>query len=90
MQIERICNVLGAGAKTDGGSPPNSQITIGLTATDGSYTKIEFTAVDEAKREILAVALSAISNKLQVAALTDDPASGTWCYMLFVYSPGNP
>lgn len=68
-----ICSILLARASTDLGNPPSSLVSVILTDNAGSFADVDFIAVSEAKREILAVALAAISNKATVTALVDVP-----------------
>ncbi len=85
MPAEFLCTIDGASAGSNNLQPPfNSVAQVVLTDTQGSFTKTVFQAVDEVKREILAVALAAISNQAQVLAILDPPTAGaTWlCYML--------
>lgn len=59
-------------------------VSVGLTDVGGSFGNTAFTVPDQAKREMLAVALAAISTQAKVYALLDPPAAGTpWnCYTL--------
>jgi hypothetical protein len=83
---EFICTVDAAQAETNLQTPPNSLITMILTDTKGSFAKTGFQVPDEVKREILAVALAAISNQGQVLALLDDPAQvPRLCYLLQIF-----
>jgi hypothetical protein len=66
-------------------NPAIPQVSITLTDLGGSFVNTAFTVADVAKREMLALALAAISNQLQVSAYVDDPTAGaaTWnCYSL--------
>lgn len=86
MRSEFICTVDAAQAETNLQTPPNSLITMILTDTKGSFAKMGFQVPDEVKREILAVALAAISNQLQVLAVLDDPGQvQSMCYLLQVF-----
>jgi hypothetical protein len=83
MPAEYICSIDGAQAETNLQTPPNSLITMVLTDTKGSFAKTGFQVPDEVKREILAVALAAISNQCQVLAVLDAPtAVPRQCYLL--------
>jgi len=75
MALPFICKLLAARADTDGQNPPNSFVRLILTDRDGTFADIAFIVVDEAKREILAVALAAISTQSYVNALVDPPSS---------------
>jgi|HubBroStandDraft_4_1064222.scaffolds.fasta_scaffold1483008_1 hypothetical protein len=68
-----ICSILAAAARTDSGNPPNSVISVIMTDVGGTFADVGFVAVDEAKREMLAVALAAISNQANVNVLVDVP-----------------
>ena len=83
MPSQFICTVDGAQAETNLQNPPNSLVTMFLTDTQGGFAKTGFQVPDEVKREILAVALAAISNQAQVYAVLDDPAQvPRLCYLL--------
>jgi hypothetical protein len=80
---EFICTVDAAEAETDGQNPPNSVVGVSLSDVGGSFAKTVFTAPDEVKREMLAIALCAISTQSQVDAVVDDPAAvPRQCYSL--------
>ncbi len=80
------CSVDFAAAGSNLLSPPALTVGISLTDLGGSFANIQFTAVPEAEREILAVALAAISTKSNVLATVDPPGSGTAlsCYALII------
>jgi hypothetical protein len=83
------CTVTVAGASV--GSPnltPIPNIFIGLTDTAGSFSNQQFFAANAGKNEMLAVALAAISNRLNVSAQVDSPVAGklTECYSLYLMS----
>jgi hypothetical protein len=83
MPSQFICTIDGAQAETNLQNPPNSLITMILTDTAGSFAKTAFQVPDEVKREILAVALAAISNQAQVLAVLDSPTLvPRQCYLL--------
>jgi hypothetical protein len=83
MPAEYICTIDGAQAETNLQNPPNSLITMVLTDTKGGFAKTAFQVPDEVKREILAVALAAISNQCQVLTVLDTPtAVPRKCYLL--------
>jgi hypothetical protein len=67
------CTINQIRAFTDLGTPPKSQTSVVMTDDAGTFANTEFIAVDEAKREILAVALAAVSNNLSVFGSVDDP-----------------
>jgi hypothetical protein len=86
------CTIDAVLAGTNSQTPPSSQTSLFLTDVAGSFTNTRFVAVDEAKREILAVALTAVSTYNQVNAVVDAPATaGTSepnCYELSVLPTG--
>jgi len=83
MPSEFTCTIDAAQAETNLQNPPNSLITMILSDTAGSFAKTAFQVPDEVKREILAVALAAISNQCQVLAVLDDPTLvPRLCYLL--------
>jgi hypothetical protein len=73
MATDFICTILAASAGTDGQNPPSSQTSLILSDVAGSFSDEGFIAVTEARREILAVALAAISTKSRVQAIVDPP-----------------
>jgi hypothetical protein len=75
-RAEYICRVDAAQAETNG-NPPISLIGVALTDLGGTFARTVFMAPDEVKREMLAIALAAISTQSQVLAVLDDPASVT-------------
>jgi hypothetical protein len=80
---EFICTVDAAQAATDVGTPPNSVVGVSLSDVGGSFAKTVFTAPDEVKREMLAIALAAISTQSQVDVLVDDSSAvPRQCYSL--------
>lgn len=80
------CSILGARALSDLKNPPNSMTSVTLTDQNGSFANTEFFAVDEAKREILAVALAAISTQSNIGAILDVPTGvgNSQCYSLSI------
>jgi hypothetical protein len=81
-----LCSILAARALTDLQNPPSSMTSVILTDLNGSFADVEFFAVDEAKREILAVALAAISTQSNVGTVVDVPTgvSNPQCYSLTI------
>jgi hypothetical protein len=73
MATDFICSILAASAGTDGQNPPNAQIRLILSDVAGSFSDEGFIAVPVARREILDVALAAISTKSRVQAIVDPP-----------------
>jgi hypothetical protein len=77
------CTIGGAQVDAYGVSPP--VVSVVLTDLGGSFGPTGFPVPDEAKHEILAVALAAISTKSQVSALVDPPTAPPWqCYTLSI------
>lgn len=74
------CTIGAALVDTYNVSPPVISVT--LTDVGGSFIPTQFKVPDGAKREILAVALAAISTQSKVSALVD-PATGL-CYSLSI------
>lgn len=76
------CNVNGAQVDTYEATSPI--ITVTLAAVNGSFIPTLFRVPDIAKREMLAVALAAISTQSQVSALVDDPSqpNAEYCYTM--------
>ncbi len=86
MPAEFICIIDGAQAETNQESPPTSVVSVILTDTNGAFTKTAFPIPDEAKREILAVALAAITNQARVLAVLDPSAQvSRRCYLLQLF-----
>jgi hypothetical protein len=71
-----VCSVDAAMATTTtpNEDAPVSSLSLWLTDKAGSFTYTPFTAIDAAKREMLAVALAAVSNKCKVMADVTLPA----------------
>jgi hypothetical protein len=66
---------------------PGSGVVLNLTDLAGSFTNVEFSVVPVAQREILAVALAAISTQSKVEATLDPPGPGVTspnCYALSI------
>ncbi len=83
------CTVIGAQVDT---YELNSPImSVALADIAGSFGPTLFRVPDIAKREILAVALAAITSQSEVAALVDDPSQpqAEWCYTLEILSSSN-
>lgn len=70
-----ICTVNEAGAAADGAEGPNPVIYVNLTDTAGSFANVWFYVEELAKREILAVALAAITSRRRVNATLELPHS---------------
>jgi hypothetical protein len=69
------CSMVMAGAGSNLQNPPASSVVVQLTDLAGSFANVEFAVVPVAEREILAVALAAISTQSNVLATVDPPAS---------------
>lgn len=67
------CIVNAAGPAADGAEGPNPVIYLNLTDLAGNFYQDWFFASDAAKREILAVALAAITTQKPVNATIDPP-----------------
>jgi hypothetical protein len=65
------------------------EIRVGLVATDGSFIPTLMPVPDIAKREMLAIALTAITSQAPVYALVDDPSTPSQCYALEILSSSN-
>jgi len=75
------CTVSGAQIDAYNVTPP--VVTVTLADVGGSFGKTGFPVPDAAKREMLAVALAAISTQSKVSALVDPPTKSPWqCYTL--------
>jgi hypothetical protein len=89
-EIIVTCTVIQAGAGGDGSEGPNPVIYILLNDVAGSFVggAKNFVAADLAKREILAVALAAITGQKRVQAVLDPPNPAnnpyTFLYRLFL------
>jgi len=70
---EFICTVTAAQADSSA-TPP--RVSIGLTDTAGSFTNAVFPVAAEMPREMLAIALAAISTGSQVWTVLDPATSG--------------
>jgi hypothetical protein len=76
-----ICTINGAQVNSYEVNPP--VVSVALTDVAGSFgTSYQFNIPDAAKREILAVALAAISTQSNVSAFVDPPPTGGQCYAL--------
>jgi hypothetical protein len=80
------CSIGFAGAGSNLQNPPALSVALELSDLAGSFANVEFAVVPEAQREILAVALAAISTKSNVLATLDPPVSGVQanCYALSI------
>jgi len=91
MSQQFTCTVKLAGASVEGAETPAPQIYLNLTDLGGSFAGTWFFTADKAKREMLAVALAAVSNQCQVSAFLDPPNAGnnplTQCYTIHIVSP---
>ena len=62
---------------------PSPVISVTLTDSGGTFTQTVFSCADTGKREMLAVALAAISTQSPVSAFLDPPVTPPWnCYTL--------
>lgn len=90
MSQQFTCTVNQAGSSVEGSETPNPQTYLNLTDLGGSFTGTWFFAADKAKREMLGVALAAVSTQNQVSAFVDPPNAGnnplTQCYTLHIVS----
>ena len=75
-RISVTCTVNTAGPAGDGSETPNPVIYINLTDSGGSFPASWFYAADSAKREMLAVALAAISGQKKVTCMGEGPNPG--------------
>jgi hypothetical protein len=75
-----ICTVNEAGAAADGAESPNPVVYINLTDTGGSFPDSWFWVEEAAKREILAVALAAVTSRRRVNATIEPPHPGNSPY----------
>ncbi len=84
MLANVFCSIVAVNAGSDGLNPPNLGVTLNLTDKGGTFNDVTFMAADIAKREILAVALTAISTGRRTAAVVDAPTGGgtPTCYNL--------
>jgi hypothetical protein len=84
---EFVCIVQQAGVATSGAPTPNPGVLFLLSDTGGSFQNEWFYAANSGKKEMLAVALAAISTQSQVNAWCDPPVTGgpsTECYNLYL------
>jgi hypothetical protein len=75
-----VCTVNEAGAASDGAEGPNPVIYINLTDTAGSFSNNWFYVEELAKKEILAVALAALTSRRHVSAAIEPPKAGNSPY----------
>ena len=75
-----VCTVNEAGAASDGGRRPNPLIYTSLTDTGGSFSNNWFYVEELAKKEILAVALAALTSRRHVTAAIEPPNAGNSPY----------
>jgi hypothetical protein len=68
-----ICTVNEAGAASDGSEGPNPVVYINLTDRNGSFSNNWFYVEELAKKEILAVALAALTGRRHVTAAIEPP-----------------
>jgi hypothetical protein len=94
MPTQFNCTVNQAGpAANNAGETPSPVIYLNLTDVNGSFSNTWFFAANICKKEMLAVALAAISTQSQVNAWLDPPVNpqpgqpqaSTQCYNLYVY-----
>ena len=73
-----ICTVDRAGISTIQPDPdtPANPVLLTLTDTGGTFSKTDFVASDQIQKEMLAVALAAISTGRQVFVVADTPDNG--------------
>jgi hypothetical protein len=77
------CTVGGAQVDSYNVTPP--VISVILKDVGGSFGLTGFPVPDAAKRELLALALAAISTQSKVSALVDPPTGANWqCYTLLI------
>jgi hypothetical protein len=88
MQAWFACTVNEVGPAADGPETAQPVIYINLTDVSGSFTGQWFFAAENARTEMLAVALSAISLGKQVMTALDEPNAGgspyTQCYRMYL------
>jgi hypothetical protein len=88
MQAWYVCTVNEVGPAADATETAQPVIYINLTDVSGSFTGQWFFAAENARTEMLAVALSAISLGKQVTTALDQPNTGgspyTQCYRMYV------
>jgi hypothetical protein len=80
------CSVDQVDAFTDNVNPGKSVITVVLTDSGGTFSQTRFNVIDGAKREILAIALAAVSNQYNVDVQVDVPTgvAPILCYRLAI------
>jgi hypothetical protein len=73
-----FCTVNSAGASVvpAAQSDPNTYVSVNLTDTQGNFFGQDFICADQIRRELLAVALAAISTGRQVRAMVDSGPYG--------------
>jgi hypothetical protein len=85
------CIVISAGPTIRWSDTPAPEVIIQLSDTNNSFTGNWFFAAQDAKNQMLAVALAAISTQMQVSAWVDPPNTNntpwTQCYELRIIVP---
>jgi hypothetical protein len=81
-----LCKIIRLGAQSDSGNPANPQTQIALADAGGAWGDTIFTVVPEVTREVLAVALTAISNRFTVIQASIDRTTHR-CYGLVIVNP---
>jgi hypothetical protein len=71
------CTVVSAGASVEAADTPDNPVYLVLTDLGGKFENGLFFASDAMKREMLAVALTAISTGKHVYAVADPPDDGS-------------
>jgi hypothetical protein len=86
MPIRINCSILAITAGSDGMTPPNFGVVLNLKDLGGTFNDVEFGAAAVGAREILAVALTAISTGSKTGAAIDDPTGvqNPICYNLSI------
>ena len=72
MTLDKICLILRAGFN------PQGMAQLDLQAQDGSFSRTWFFSSTQNAREILAVALAALTSDKLVEATVDDPATNSF------------
>jgi hypothetical protein len=81
MSVSYICTVVAAGPNTNDSAgvipaPPFPMVLFWLSDTKGTFSSVRFYAADNAKNQMLAVALAAISNECYVQIDADAVPTG--------------
>lgn len=91
MSVSYLCTVVAAGPNSNDSAgvspaPPFPMALFWLSEINGAFTSVRFYAADNAKNQMLAVALAAISNQCYVQIDADAVPTGGHPYAYQIYN----